>query len=49
MVSVCGLFFILRVLAICYSACSFCISTIAFLIAAARCITEGDGVSNLII
>ena len=46
MASVYGPFCILRVLVIYYSAYSFCISTIAFLIAVARYITEGDGVSN---
>ena len=44
-----SLFCILRVLAICYLVYSFCISTIAFLIAAARYITEGDSASNLTI
>ena len=34
---------------ICYLAYSFQISTITFLIATARCITKGDGVSNLTI
>ena len=49
MALVCGLFCILKVLVICCSAYSFYISTIAFLIAAARCVTEGDSVSNSII
>ena len=49
MALVCGPFRILRALAICHLAYSFQISTIAFLIAAARYITEGDGASNLTI
>ena len=49
MVLTCGLFCILRVLAIYYLAYSFYISIIAFLIAAARYITEGDSASNLTI
>ena len=49
MASVCGPFCILRVLAICYLAYSFYISTITFLIAVARYITEGNSVSNLTI
>ena len=49
MASVYSPFCILRALVICYSAYSFCISTIAFLIAAARCVTEGDGASDLTI
>ena len=49
MALICGLFYILRVLAICYLVYSFYISTIAFLIAAACCVTEGDSVSNLTI
>ena len=44
-----NLFYILKVLVICYSAHSFYISTIAFLITVAYYITKGDGVSNLII
>ena len=40
---------ILKVSAIYCLACSFYIFTIAFLIAAARYITEGDGMSNLTI
>ena len=49
MALICGLFRILKALAICRLAYSFYISTIAFLIAAARYITEGNGVSNLTI
>ena len=49
MVLVYNLFCILRVLVICCSAYSFCISTITFLIAAARYITESDGMSDLTI
>ena len=49
MVSVYSPFYILRVSAIYHSAYSFYISTIAFLIAAAYYITEGNGVSNLTI
>ena len=44
-----GPFYILRVSAIYRLAYSFCISTIAFLIAAAHCITKGDSMSNLTI
>ena len=49
MVLVCSLFRILKALAICCSAYNFYISTIAFLIAAARYITKGDGASDLTI
>ena len=49
MASVYSPFYILKALAICYLAYSFYISTITFLIAAARYITEGDGMSNLTI
>ena len=49
MASVYNLFHILRALVIYYLAYSFWISTIAFLIAAARYITEGDSMSNLTI
>jgi len=49
MALVCGPFYILRALAIYYLAYSFWISTIAFLIAAARYITEGNGASDLTI
>ena len=44
-----GPFCILKVSAICCSAYSFYISTIAFLIAAACCMTEGNSISNLTI
>ena len=49
MALVCGPFCILRALVICCLAYSFQISTIAFLIAAACCVTEGNGASNLTI
>ena len=49
MASVCGPFRILRVLVIYCLAYSFWISTIAFLIAAACCVTKGNGASDLII
>ena len=49
MASVYSPFHILRALAICHSAHSFYISIIAFLIAAARYITEGDSAFNLTI
>jgi hypothetical protein len=42
-------FYILKALVIYYSACGFYISIIAFLMAVAHYITEGDGVSNLTI
>jgi len=44
-----SLFRILRASVICYSAYSFYISAIAFLMATARYITEGDGASDLTI
>jgi len=49
MALVCGPFCILRALAICHLACSFWISIIAFLMAAARYITKGNGASDLTI
>ena len=49
MALVCGLFYILRASVIYCLAYSFCISTIAFLIAAARCVTKSDSIFNLII